>query len=463
LISWEVKVTQMIRIAGTGVLAALLLSAAGCGGGEPPLDTRPNVLLIAVDTLRADKLGCYGSELGATPRLDALAADSVVFEQAYAHSPWTLPSFASLFTSLYPPQHGAGGYLQHFTKLGEEQLTLAELYRDAGYETAAVVNVDFLTRSFGTTQGFEHVDFEVYPDNVRVRPADRTTDAALAWLRGPRTRPFLLLVHYFDPHTIYAPPAGYRERFAAPADREPGGWTFGTRAQIVAERNGRVTFDEATIRRAERLYNGEVAHTDHEVGRLLDGLREAGLAEDTIVLFTADHGEEFWDHGGFEHGHTMYEELLHVPLLISWPGSLAPGAVPATVGHVDVAPTLCDLSGVVPDPGFAGRSLAPYFANPAEPGRPMLHVGNFWGPPMVAWRQGTHKLIVYPDQRVELYDVTSDPEERSDLAGSDPRRVDSMREDLDLAWRSMEEPVLDDTLRLTPEQEERLRSLGYLD
>jgi len=451
--------TRLIVLALSAALAA-----AGCsGGGEDPA-ARPNVLLIAVDTLRADKLGCYGSDLGATPRIDALAAESVRFEHAYAHAPWTLPSFASLFTSRYPPQHGAGGFIGSFTGLSEDQRTLAECFRDAGYATGSVVNVDFLTETFGMTQGFDHVDFEIYPDNVRVRPADRTTDAALAWLEEAREGPFLLFVHYFDPHMVYAPPPEFRARFAAPQDRAPGGWTFGTRAQIVAEWQGRVALDEGIIRRAEKLHHGEIAHTDQQVGRLLDGLRELGLSRDTIVLFTSDHGEEFWDHGGFAHGHTLYEEQVRVPLLLSWPGRLEPRSVPATIGQVDVAPTLCEMTGVAPDPQFAGRSLAPYFDDPNGPDRAVLHVGNFWGPPWLGWQEGGYKLVVPPDRSQELYDLRRDRAEQNDVATAMPDHLRALRETLDLALQTLEAQAAGegDSPKLTPEQEERLRALGYL-
>ena len=194
--------------------------------------------LIAIDTLRADKLGCYGSTLGATPCIDELAASGVLFEHAYSHAPWTLPSFASMFTSLYPQQHGAGGQLPDFRGLSSEVHTVAERFRDAGFATAAVVNVDFLDQAFGMTRGFEHVDFKAYPNNVQVRPAKRTTTAALQWLRNRPDEPFFLLVHYFDPHLVYAPPKKYRLRFASPADRESTAWVFGRRQQIVAYRQG---------------------------------------------------------------------------------------------------------------------------------------------------------------------------------------------------------------------------------
>jgi arylsulfatase A-like enzyme len=422
------------------------------------------VLLIVVDTLRADRLGIHGSELGLTPRVDALAAESRRFERAYAHAPWTLPSFASLFTSLYPPQHGAGGRVPDFRGLREPIRTVAECFRDAGYATAAVVNVDFLTEKFGTMQGFAHVDFEVHPNNVETRVAEKTTDAALAWLRQPRAGPFFLLVHYFDPHLVYAPPASYRAKFAAPQDREDASWVFGTRQQIVQYRQGMIRFDEPTIRRAEQLYNGEVAYTDHEVGRLLDAVGTMQLSDSTIVVFTSDHGEEFFDHGGFEHGHTLYEELVHVPLMIRYPGKVAAGSESDLVGLVDVAPTLCALAGVEGDPAFVGRDLLGSTESEQADERPIILQGNFWGPPHRGWIQGGHKLIVEPERR-KLFDLRADPGEQRELSASEPELLRKTLEDMQLAFKAMAAhlPRESAPVELSEEERERLRVLGYLE
>lgn len=444
--------------------ATLLVEVAafGCGRTDAARAQRPNVLLVVVDTLRADRLGCYGSALGATPRIDALAVESVRFAQAHTHSPWTLPAFASLLTSLPPPAHGAGGQAGQFIPLSAEARTVAECFRDAGYATASVVNVDFLTEPFGLTQGFAEVDFEVYANNEQVRPAARTTDAAIRWLRKNR-RPFFLLVHYFDPHLVYAPPAEYRRRFAAPEDQDNESWVFGTREQVSAYRQGRVTFDEATIRRAEKLYNGEVAYTDAEVGRLLDALRDLQLAGQTVVVLTADHGEEFFDHGSFEHGHTLYEELLRVPLLLRYPGRLDPGVCDVPVGLVDVAPTLGALAGVPVPPTFLGHDLVGLLGESPPVPRPIVLEGNFWGPPYRGWLRAGHKLIVAPDG-ARLFDLRHDPRELTDLAATNLNRYQEMQADLDVALRALlalaPRPAASPALNEAELQ--RLRSLGYL-
>ncbi|MBN2563220.1 MAG: sulfatase [Phycisphaerae bacterium] len=444
---------------------ALTVTPAGCSKKENAdgNDSRPNVLLIVIDTLRVDRLGCYGSDLGATPRIDQLASEGVRFERAYSHAPWTLPAFASILTSLYPPQHGAGGRVPDFRRLPGSVRTAAECFREAGFATAEVINVDFLGKSFGMTQGFDDVEFKAYPDNVQVRPAAKTTDAALAWLKSRRRQPFFMMVHYFDPHLVYAPPPPYRRRFAAAEDQHDTSWVFGTRRQIVAYRQGLVRFDEATIRRAEHLYNGEVAYTDHEVGRLLDGLDQLGLASSTITALTADHGEEFLDHGGFEHGHTLYEELVRVPLIIRDATRAPAREVASVVGHVDLVPTLCDLAGVEPDPAFVGQSLVDLMNGETGENHPIAFEGNFWGRPLQGWLQGGYKLILSEARVPALFNLADDPGEKNDLTGVDPERVKQMLEDLELARKKMMIHMRGDgaPVELSPEEFRRLRSLGY--
>ena len=276
--------------------AALALVAGACSPAEAPAEERSrNVLLVILDTLRADRLGCYGNPAGITPALDRLAAEGVRFEHAYSHAPWTLPATASLLSSLHPGQHGAGGALDiqsgpeglavvpRFRALDDSVVTVAEVFADAGWDTAAVVNVQFLTRPFGLMQGFEHVDARVSETNREARSAGDTTDAALEWLGRSRDEPFFLLVHYFDPHAVYAPPEEFRRRFADPEDREGSDFVFGTRDEMIRLRAGTLELDPRTLERAERLYDGEVAYADRQIGRLLDGLDERPTERETLA------------------------------------------------------------------------------------------------------------------------------------------------------------------------------------
>ena len=446
--------------------AALLLglSVACSGGGELEQADR-NVLLVVVDTLRADRLGCYGNERGLTPRLDALAAEGLIFESASAHAPWTLPSTASLLTSLYPRQHGAGGRVPNFTALAPEVETLAERFAAAGHRTGLIANVIFLGELFGLTRGFEHTDVQSFEDNERMRPAGATTDAALAWLDRTEPsgdRPFFLLVHYFDPHAVYDPPQPFRRRFAEPRDRE-GGLKFGTREQMVGLRTGLFDPGPGMVRRAEALYDGEVAYTDAEVGRLIDGLAERGLADSTLVVLTSDHGEEFRDHGGLEHGHSLYSELLHVPLILRVPGA-APARVSAGVGLIDVAPTICGWAGLEPSRQFLGRDLVSMLAGgPAAVDRDVLAHGNFWNAPLTSWRSGADKLIVYPDGAAQLYDWKLDPGEQSDRAGAEAAHLRSLRDALGRAEDALQARGLTAPVEVPAEGLRGLEALGYTD
>ncbi|MCA9002663.1 MAG: sulfatase, partial [Planctomycetes bacterium] len=276
---------------------------------------KPNVLWIVVDTMRADRLG---GERGLTPYLDRLGSRGVVFESAYSHAPWTLPSMASMLTSLHPKEHGAGGRLGSFQALRKDVSTAPAVFARAGYQTRAIVNVEFLKEKYGVTRDFESLDLVAFNNNVEVRNAEATSAAALEFLEGAGTeKPFFLFLHYFDPHAVYDPPQPFRRRFAAQPDREGGeGRTlFGTREHMMALRQGQLQLTPEWIGRAARLYDGEMAYTDAEIGRLLDRLGDMGLLENTIVVFTSDHGEEFLDHGNFEHGHTVFDELIHVPLV----------------------------------------------------------------------------------------------------------------------------------------------------
>lgn len=405
------------RSAFVATVCATGILFAGCGDDGPPVPTGPNVLVIAIDTLRADALSSQGGRAGVSPRFDRFAQGSAHFQAAFSHAPWTLPSFSSLFTSLPPQAHGAGGNVREgWRALDAEHTTVAERFRDAGWSTHAIVNVDFLTEPFGTMQGFDEVDARIANDNHQVRRAGPTTDAALARLDEVGERPFFLFVHYFDPHAEYDPPPAWRARFAAAEDREGNAFRFGAREHVVNHRAGRMPLDAAVLARARALYDGEVAYTDDEVGRLLDGLARRGLDANTIVVVTSDHGEEFGEHGSWEHGHTHYDELLHVPLAIRAPGVVA-RRVDEPVGLVDVAPTVCTLAGLSAPASFRGRDLSGALRTsaPLPPLPGLAAYGNFWGDAITSWRDARWKRID-AQKMSSLHDWIADPRERDDRA-----------------------------------------------
>lgn len=439
------------------ILATAALGLAGCS--EPP--GRTNVVLVVCDTLRADELGCYGNTRGLTPNLDALAGRGALFEHAYAHAPWTLPSASSILTGLPPEEHGAGGRLGRYTPLAPGVETLPGILAAGGYRTHGIVSVIFLAPRFGATRDFATLDQRFTTDNRGARDADEVTDAALRWIDRHRDEPFFLLVHYFDPHAVYAPPQPFRRRFADPRDREDESFAFATSEHMTAVREGSLALTPALMQRAHRLYQGEVAFADAEIGRLAAGIEARGLAERTALVVTADHGEEFLDHGGYEHGHTLYDELLHVPLIVSWPGTVPERTrVEAAVGLVDLAPTVCGIAGQPPPRRASGQDLLSLTRGEVRRPAPLLAHGNMWGPPLSSLREGEYKLIRGADGRDELYHAAVDPGETHDLAALEPERCRALGERLERLETALGSRAAT-PLRLTPQERAVLESTGY--
>ena len=343
--------------------ALLACTASGCAP-PPPTQDRPDVLLITVDTLRADRLGSYGFELDTSPHVDALASRGVVFERAIAASSVTAPAHASIMTSRFTRGHTVG-WSNGLSMLASGP-TLAELFRAAGYETAAFVGNRLLTRRLGFDRGFDSYDDELPAVEVNrqssfERDAAGTTQRALAWLSA-RTgdRPFLLWVHYQDPHGPYTPPEGFAGRFRVEpaADEQPlpvlaSDYALsGIPAYQALE--GRFLPSEY-----EGLYADEIFYADHWIGRLLEAV-DGVSSRETAVLFTADHGEALGEtYRYFSHGNTTTPEVAHVPLILRAPG-LEPARRRELVHHVDVLPTLLDLAGLPVPEGVRGLALGAY-------------------------------------------------------------------------------------------------------
>lgn len=401
-----------------GLLVLVLLFLVSCGGERGPV----NVLLIGVDTLRPDHLGCYGYHRDTSPNIDRLAETGVLFEHVVSQCPWTLPSFATIMTSLYPAQHGAG---IDMARMGEDFPTLAGILAERGYKTGAVVNVSVLAPDFGVDRGFEHYD-STEPGEKRI--AGEVTREALAWIRENRDKPFFMFVHYFDPHFSYSPPAPYDTLFN-PDYRGRVGRRFDDE---VYDRIRESLFDEtdsrmkADWRHIEALYDGEIAYTDRAVGELLTGLSEMGLEEKTLVVFVSDHGEEFFEHKGYGHGHTLYGEVINVPMVISMPDVLPGGRrIKPQVRLVDVVPTVLDILGIQIQAEFEGASLMPLACGYGEvAARPAALF-----PPEVAFSEGLRrggerkgvtahpwKLIYHmPTGSEALFNLAEDPGETEDV------------------------------------------------
>ncbi len=440
------------------LLVCAVLAVGACR--RPPAQ---GVVLIVVDTLRADHLGFYGYARPTSPALDRYARRGVVFEQALATSPWTLPSIATLLTGQWPSRHGAGSRLresgfEQVRRLADATPTLAEHLRAAGYTTGAIVNNGFLAPGTGLERGFASYD-QRPASNWKHRRADESVDAALAWLDAHGQARFFLFVHLFDPHLAYDAPEPVRGRFTGAL---PG----------VALRPGKpqdVRARVASLSAAERdwlvaAYDEEIAFVDEQLARLFAALEARGLWSRSLVVLTSDHGEEFFDHGGFEHGHTVYQELLHVPLVV-WAPGVAARREKAAVSLADVAPTLLEAQAVNAARGLDGASLWPLItrAQALQP-RALLAEGTLHLPERRALLRFPLKLLTNErDQEHQLFDLSVDPREQVDLAPARARDVQRLAYELNARLREAQSATRAAGLPLDPRLREDLKSLGYVE
>jgi choline-sulfatase len=409
--------------------------------GHLPSGVRPsdlNLLLVTLDTTRADRLGAYGFAAAETPNLDRIAREGVLFEHAVAPAPLTLPAHSSLFTSKLPPAHGVrdnGGFF-----LDERETTMAERLRGRGFRTGGFVGAYVLDHKWGVAQGFDkyfdNFDLSKYRSvslSSVERPGNEVADRALEWLNSVGSSKFFAWVHFYDAHSPYDPPEPYKSRFA------------------------------------NRPYAGEIAFVDSQVGRLLAWLDGRRLLEKTIVVVIGDHGESLGDHGESTHGFFVYESVLHVPLIIRAPYDSMPGGkVSTVVRSVDVLPTVLDLVGLPSSDTFQGQSLAPLMTGArsdlgldayAEAVYPRFHFG--WSD-LRTLRSGRFKYIEAP--RPELYDLEKDPREstniypqRRALAAQMSGRLRSLEKRLSATASTARAPA-----EIDPDTRDRLASLGYV-
>ncbi len=462
------------------VLFALL---AGC----EPTPTQPNVVLISIDTLRADHLGSYGYERNTSPRMDRLAAEGALFESVVSSTSWTLPAHASLLTALPDEVHRCD---RDSAVLAPARYTLAEALQAAGYRTAGFWSGPYLHPHYGLSQGFDHYEscagFEVYQEEdleefgptgwVRQRAfqlshsdisSPRLVTAMSDWLLENGDAPFFVFVHMWDAHYDYIPPPPYDTMFTDP---EYDGLVDGTGLS-----SGKFSLPPDDAAQLVALYDGEIAWTDQHVGKMLDVLDELGLAGDTVVIVTSDHGEEFFEHDGFGHNKTLYEEAVRIPLIVRYPGVVPAGKrVPELASIIDIAPTVMDLVGLDPLPDVMGRSLVPSLDGgpPSEAPVALLElVAGGKRPAQVAVRTPDWKWISKREDgaTIGLFDLEADPDEQNDLSASDPELLALARSAAKRARAALKElealhPAGAAASPAVPEELERqLRGLGYLD
>lgn len=493
-----------------GVVFVLLPIGSAPGGGadlgeERPLSvTRraapdsPDVVLVTLDTLRADRLGPYGGSL--TPRMDRLAGEGVIFRRTLASSPWTVPSVASILTGLPNLRHGAGlpihsGLTFQRTPLAARNTTLAERFAAAGYRTRAALGNGFLNPDLGMTQGLQEaanlqtqligayflrdlplprlVLTFVSPEKIGDYRAEGLTRKALEYLAEDGEAPLFLWVHYVDPHSPYLddpsrldPDAFLQEvDEVRPPVRDDGtvvGEAFTATGQV---RGGMLWLNPEDKRRLVEYYDRAVAYLDQELGPLFDALRERRSSRRVLLAVVADHGEEHWDHGQFEHGHDYYREVTEVPFFLWGPGIVPEGVtVDDVVGLVDVGPTLLDLAGLeVPEPEAEdeGRSLVPRMRGGGET-PPRFCGGNLYGQPSVLVEEGRWRYILRSDGRDELYDVLADPGERANVALVHPEVSERYRTLVAPRLAAYLEQEGGTAAALSAETLKTLQSLGYV-
>jgi arylsulfatase A-like enzyme len=464
-----------LAVAGGLALISRPPTAAKTQADIPPtLRDRPNVILIGLDAMRADRLGCYGYGEGTSPHMDALAADGVRYARATTQSSWTKPSFASILTSLYPSSHRA---IYKSDRLPESVTTLAQVLSAAGYRTGGLANNINVAPHFGFDRGFDEYRF-LAPDyefgasasssqlaiyqvlrrgramlgGKRLRFQDFYQDAAVvnreafAWLESNRESRFFLFLHYMEPHDPYFEHPYNGRGYARAGNQNP---------------------DPALAQTFSELYDGEVRYLDEHLGRFFDWLKAEGLYDDALIVLTSDHGEEFQDHGGWWHGKTLYEEQIWVPLIVKYPGSARAGTVVSDLStSLDIAPTILDGAGLTVPETMIGRSLW----SPSEPPRFVFAEEDHEGNVLRSLQTLTDKLILAnPDNprglpTTALFDLQKDPSERNNVADQSPETVAEMT-----GWLNQVEAlaqgkaVQSEAVDIDPEVEERLRSLGYIE
>jgi len=458
---WSKKLPRLLTI------AALLLPGI-VRAGTPSI-----VVLVSVDTTRADFVSFNGHRPVTTPFMDTLAREGVVFSTAYSTSSWTPPAMASLLTGLFPTSHGViSGNIQRLDHVEQPPLpetltTLAEAFHRAGYTTIGIPANRHLMARLGFAQGFD----SYYPDAAFL-PANGVNNRVrkqLASVFGPRWRQtwkngkVFLWIHYFDPHDPYFAREPWIDRYAPDYRRHPESYP----ANIVMKRI-KLRFphpDRAVGERIRPLYESEISFWDDRFHRLAT---ELGLADRNVLLvFTADHGEEMAEHGALGHSQSLHEELVRVPLMLRWPAGLPGGStVTHPVSILDVFPTMMDLAGITPPAGLQGKSLAPLMTGGSGRSRGPVHMGLFPPKPhLLAVRSGPWKLIrnLAPGGGVRLYDLVDDPGEHHDVASGHPKLVRELQRAMARWYHSLPHAPSQAPVRLKNKKiEEELRSLGYL-
>ncbi|MCK4546843.1 MAG: sulfatase [Candidatus Eisenbacteria sp.] len=398
----------------TLALVAVVLLMPGCGKKAPDL---PNVILVSIDTLRPDHLGCYGYERSTSPTIDSLATRGVLFLNAEAQSPWTLPSHVTLFSSTFPFTHGV---VDDNSRIPADLPMMAEILKGHGYRTAGVVSSFYVGRMFGFERGFDYFeDFasdryqQVFSGSKIM--AETVVDRGIQWMRNSG-RPFFLFLHFYDAHVNYIVPEPYRSLFEK-------SYAGGEILYNSYEHYQTQPLTAPQRRHVLAQYDAAIAYVDAQIARVLDAIRDSGIADNTILVITSDHGEEFFERGSWGHAHTLYREVLAVPLIVVDPRLPSSGAeIREAARVIDIMPTVLEGLGLPAVEGTQGRSLWPFVSRePAGERDPLLFSeSSRYNLNLVSLSQGTVKAIAdFKNHARELFDLSTDPQEELNIAPED--------------------------------------------
>jgi arylsulfatase A-like enzyme len=452
-------------------LPIVVVAAVGWWLWSRPGEPASNVILLVLDTVRRDAVGCYADRPELTPRIDDVASEAVRFSQAVSTSGWTVPAIASLFTGAWPTVHGSLGRGLMITGFRPELPVASELFKEAGYGTVAFANSAFVSPALGVDRGFDVFDHN-YGVNWDARRADATITAAISELRRRRGESTFYFIHLFDPHLEYDPPGHYATKYTAGRNEPAPPLSLEAALELQTGVDGKdpPTADDRQYVRG--VYDGEVSFMDEQIGRFIDELKSLDLYESATIVITSDHGEEFWEHGGFEHGHSLYDELVMIPLIIKFPDDVGMTlrVVESQVRLLDVMPTVFDVLDIDLPETFVGESLMPFVRGESNEDLPAYCESTLYGDSQIALRGSRYKYIVVLDNEAgypgALYDWRNDPGETMDLEEMSPRVAEALRTDV-MEWHRRNKALAArmselQPINMHPERIERLRALGYI-
>jgi arylsulfatase A-like enzyme len=411
------------------IVSFILICPGGCGRKDKQVK---HVILISIDTCRADYLSCYGFNKKTTPNIDAFAKEGVLFERCISPVPLTLPAHSSMLTGTNPVHHGIHDNFDY--TLAPENMTLAERFKEHGFTTGAIVSTFVLNRKFEMNQGFDTYDdtFRNPIESLKEteRRGDEASRVACEWIKTHKDENFFLFLHYYDPHDAYCPPEPFLSRYR------------------------------------DDLYAGEIAYTDHCIKQVLDKLKAYHLYEDALIIITGDHGEGLNDHGERRHGYLIYQESIHVPLIVRFPkGQFGHQSIDGTAGLIDLVPTICRWTGIEPPPEAAGQDLTALLENPPVEERFL------YSESLIPTKYGCSSLLALVSARwkyiqsaaPELYDLQKDPTEQNNLIEQEDKRAQLYQDKLKLLLTQQVRTTAGHSEGLLDEQgRKKMESLGYV-